>query len=317
MDGAERWPLNDADFVPHPGLAGRNLLCPLMSIHPGEVSMKNVRTGCVVLAALGFILSPACGDTTGNDPGASKGDNGVGGSDTGLEAGVSIGGDQAVPAPTTGGVSPSVGGYPQQTGGWLGVTGGAPVGWGGYPVQAGGWWMGTGGYYMEQTGGSYSEAPPNGATCLCRLAESVRVPNSWMTATCSSDDPNICSLEKAYCGQTCAGDATCGESCISTFSGHAFSDAATYTYGSCNLIIRCPAPSTSSGGAGSTGGSGPARTCNCSCYCGSCSGSTTTGPTTKSCAAGDSSCVDCVAPCREFCTAISCSLVTLANGACS
>ena len=73
---------------------------------------------------------------------------------------------------------------------------------------------------------------------------------------------------------------------------------------------------TASGGARSTGGSGPARTCNCSCFCGSCSGSTASGPTTKSCAAGDSSCVDCAAPCREFCTAISCSLMTLASGAC-
>jgi hypothetical protein len=79
-----------------------------------------------------------------------------------------------------------------------------------------------------------------------------------------------------------------------------------------------PVGGSSVGGGRATGGigSGP-RTCNCSCFCGSCSGSTTSGPTTKNCAAGDASCVDCSAACRAFCTSLSCSLMTLASGACS
>jgi hypothetical protein len=128
------------------------------------------------------------------------------------------------------------GGYPTNNtgGGWN--TGGVAVAFGGYPSSTGGWW--------SETGGAYSEPPPNGATCLCRLAESLMVVGGWQTAGCTSDDPNNCTLEKAYCGQTCAADANCALSCFADFPAQVFNDAATYSYGSCNVIIRCPAPSS-------------------------------------------------------------------------
>jgi hypothetical protein len=186
--------------------------------------------------------------------------------------GATTGGVTNAGASTTGGAL-SVGGYPIQVGGFMSYggypvqagghptaqggspnTGGAyvefggyPVAWGGYPPNTGGtetggaWQWGNGG---SETGGAYSEPPPNGATCLCLLAESLRVAGGWQTAGCSSDDPNNCTLQKAFCGQTCAGNASCGESCIATFSSQVFNDAATYSYGSCNVIIRCPAPSS-------------------------------------------------------------------------
>ena len=69
------------------------------------------------------------------------------------------------------------------------------------------------------------------------------------------------------------------------------------------------------GGMRATGGIGP-RTCACACYCGTCSTSTTSGNKTKSCGAGDPSCVDCYAPCQEFCGQIGCTLVVTSAGAC-
>jgi len=72
-----------------------------------------------------------------------------------------------------------------------------------------------------------------------------------------------------------------------------------------------------SGGMRATGGvnTGP-RSCSCACYCGSCSGATTNGSTTKSCGAGDPGCSDCGPVCQAFCSSISCTLMTLASGAC-
>ena len=72
------------------------------------------------------------------------------------------------------------------------------------------------------------------------------------------------------------------------------------------------------GGIRATGGvsTGP-RSCSCACVCGTCTGSTNSGPYSKACGAGDTTCVDCYAPCREFCTSLSCSLVTQAIGNCS
>ncbi len=90
------------------------------------------------------------------------------------------------------------------------------------------------------TGGTYSEPPPNSAKCICALAERLYMPGGYPPVGCTSTDPNDCTLQKAYCGQTCAGDTSCGATCIGTFSGQAFEDAETYVYGSCSVIIRCP-----------------------------------------------------------------------------
>jgi hypothetical protein len=157
------------------------------------------------------------------------------------------------------GGAPSGGGSFEALGG--SSTGGAPSWGGSFEDGTGG--MATGGIYTatggtatggtatggnatggNATGGTFTEAPPNGATCLCLLAESLHLPGGWPQAACSSDNPNDCTLQKAYCGQDCAGDSTCGANCIADFSFQAFDDAATFSYGSCTVIIRCPAPSS-------------------------------------------------------------------------
>jgi len=72
------------------------------------------------------------------------------------------------------------------------------------------------------------------------LADRLDSPSS--VSGCDSSNPSNCTLQKAYCGQTCAADPTCGTSCIDTFRSHAFDDAATFTWGSCTVTIRCVAP---------------------------------------------------------------------------
>ena len=101
----------------------------------------------------------------------------------------------------------------------------------------------TGGY--TATGGfSTGGTSPNGATCLCLLAESLHMPGGLPQVACTSANPNDCTLQKAYCGQTCAGDSGCAATCIEVFVSQPFDDAATYSWGSCTVIIRCPAPSS-------------------------------------------------------------------------
>jgi hypothetical protein len=195
--------------------------------------MTNVRTGWLALAALWFIAPPACGGTTSGNSTASAAGGTGGVPPTG---GYSTGG-HSLPSGgySTGGHSMPTGGY--STGGYSTSSGGYSTG--GHSMPSGGY--STGG---TATGGTFSEQPPNGATCLCLLAESLHMPGGWPQAACTSVNPNDCTLQKAYCGQSCAGDANCGVTCIAGFSEHAFDDAATYSYGSCAVIIRCPAPSS-------------------------------------------------------------------------
>ncbi len=102
------------------------------------------------------------------------------------------------------------------------------------------------------------------------------------------------------------GDASGGESGLSYLSGGNSSLPA----GGSPIVLA-------SGGMRHTGGvSNGAKTCSCACVCGTCSTSTNSGPTTKYCGAGDSSCVDCYVPCREFCNSIACTMVVTAEGAC-
>jgi hypothetical protein len=219
----------------------------------------------MVLAALWFIASPACGDTTGDNSTASAA-GGTSGTETGggVTGGVPNGGMHSDGSQPSSGGAVSSGGYRMAEAGgtYFGTTGGTWVTTGGIPATGGsstggsaesggtstggassptGGTQGTGGL---STGGIYSEQPPNGATCLCLLAERLHLPGGSPQAACTSVNPNDCTLQKAYCGQTCAGDAGCGVSCIAGFSEHAFDDAATYSYGSCTVIIRCPAPSS-------------------------------------------------------------------------
>ncbi len=104
---------------------------------------------------------------------------------------------------------------------------------------------------MPATGGrATGGAPANGHQCICDLADSLSPPS----AACISDTPNVCTLRKAYCGQTCASQSTdaglsteeassstnCDLNCVAGFSSVTFTDLSTYTSGSCTVTIRCP-----------------------------------------------------------------------------
>lgn len=121
---------------------------------------------------------------------------------------------------------------------------------GGAPSDNTGGWQGTGGDYA--TGG----APPNGQTCICALANSLGHP--WPDTSipsCSSNTPDDCTLEKAYCGQTCEGQPlSCSTDCVASFAVQGFLDSSTYTSGTCTVTINCPGGSAGTGGSPGIGG---------------------------------------------------------------
>lgn len=240
--------------------------------------MTKLRLGTLGLLAVALFSLPNCGgnsDTgTNNSIGGSAGlpTGGAGGVVGG--GGVGTGGNSMSPTggkpptggmPATGGRTPiGIGGSSIATGtGGMPATGGNPptggskaAFTGGMPATGGkasltGGMPATGG--AEETGGSPPNtggaptggASANGHQCVCALADSLDPPES--VAGCTSNTPNDCTLEKAYCGQTCAGQATdagqstnCAVSCIANFASQAFTDLATYTSGSCTVTIRCP-----------------------------------------------------------------------------
>jgi hypothetical protein len=155
----------------------------------------------------------------------------------------------------TGGIRATGGAYPVNTGGspiW-GTGGAYPTG-GRYIFPTGGA-MPTGGA-PNPTGGAVSTGgvacwtpivpTPNGHTCICALANALTqayqsgICINSNAASCSSNSPNDCTLQKAYCGQTCAGQAiSCSTDCVAGFADHGFSDSTTYTSGSCTVTINC------------------------------------------------------------------------------
>jgi hypothetical protein len=235
--------------------------------------MQNLRIEWMGLVWLGFLASQACGGTTGDSPtasngtGAVSGSSAVGGSGTGAlsTGGIPVAGSSGNYSggrPPTGGNAnitggftqfggystqggyPLFGGYPPTggaaylsggtapTGGAVNPTGGTATSTGGTTNSMGGW----------ATGGVPATLPPNGASCICALADIVVTVGSWLPVLCKSDNPNECTLQKAYCGQTCAGDPGCGANCVTGDFTYPFTDADTYSYGSCAVIIRCPKP---------------------------------------------------------------------------
>jgi hypothetical protein len=209
--------------------------------------MSQIRTKRFTLAALALLATANCGGNA--DDGTNKGRGGASNSGGATDGNVppaeggwhstppATGGDGDGGYPATGGDGD--GGYPATGGTAIGgytATGGKAIG--GYPAT-GGRSEATGGTATggsEPTGGAYTGGPPNGHTCICALADML------IGATnCTSNSPNDCTLQKAYCGQTCAGQpTTCGTDCIANFPGQGFVDNSTYTSGSCTATIRCP-----------------------------------------------------------------------------
>jgi hypothetical protein len=220
--------------------------------------MTPIQTRVIGSALLAFLLLPNCGGNSDNNTNAGAGGtvnvggisspSGSGGAGAWVTGGLP--GTGGYFGPKTGGAPPfdtGTGGAPPNstgTGGKAPGTGGVPstggtLGTGGYDNYSTGGTVTTGGAVQNTGGAGTGGAPPNGHTCLCALADSLEP--SWSVTGCTSASPNDCTLQKAYCGQTCAGQVLdCGTYCMETFTGQGFLDASTYTSGSCTVTVHCP-----------------------------------------------------------------------------
>ena len=130
---------------------------------------------------------------------------------------------------------------PNCTGSYMDCGGSCPATFGGTPATGG--MPATGG--LLHTGGKSATAgaPANGHQCICALANALEP----YSAACTSNTPNDCTLQRAYCGETCAVESTdassstdCEVSCIANFASQSFTDLSSYTSGSCTVVILCP-----------------------------------------------------------------------------